>query len=107
MDSKSWADVTNNKLSVDDIDIHPDHLNKFNKPYEDWILREEDCENYYEMYPLEFTEDGIRFKCVYTNVNKNSPNFRKLYRLTVWVNGSEQIDFNEEEYEPLIKKWKV
>jgi hypothetical protein len=106
MNSEAWSELVEGNISVDDIDIHPDHLDKFNQPYDQWIIRVEDCAEYASMYPLEFSGDGIRFKCVYVNINKTSKNFRKLCRLTAWVNGSGQVDFDEEQYEPYIKKWK-
>ena len=68
-----WIGLTDNKLNKDDVYIHIDHLGKLDlETIKSWILMEEHVKDYYNYYPLKQLCNGIRFACVYVNINKKS-----------------------------------
>ena len=96
-----WIELTDNKLTVNDVYIHPDHLMMLDiSELKGWIIRKEHVHNYYEYYPIKTTCNGIRFACIYVNINTNSKEFGLLFRLTSHVSG--EVDFMELNHQPYI-----
>lgn len=102
---EEWIELTDNKLKTDDVFIHANHLGKLSsEEIKEWIIREEDKKDYQNYYPIKTTSNGIRFCCVYVNVNKKDKEFGKLFRLTAHVSGD--VEINEETfYEELMEKY--
>ena len=91
-----WIEITKNKIELKDICIDSKWIGflEKNDDYSGWLIEEEDNKN----YGLSDSngENGIRFHCVYININKNSPDHGKLFRLTSFLSGD--VDFAPETY---------
>jgi hypothetical protein len=100
---EEWIKLTDSKANATDLHIHKDHLGKLSlDEITGWIIMEEHAKDYYNYYPIKTTANGIRFACVYVNINKKSEHYGKLFRLTSHIGG--HIDFDAEDYKPYIEE---
>lgn len=89
---EEWIILTDKKLLNEDIEIPEEYLGILDiNEIKDWIIYENDVNDYYNYYPIKTGANGVRFWCDYININKKHEEFGKLFRLTSFVGGG--IDF--------------
>ena len=72
-----WIKLTNNKLDLNDAYIHSDHLMLLDIPeLKGWIIREQDVPDYQNYYPIKTMCNGIRYSCIYVNINDVLPRLK-------------------------------
>ena len=90
-----WISMTGNQIDVKNVYIHPDHVDKLsNEELKSWIIMDEHLPPKTvsaEFYPIQLNCNGIRFSCVYVNINRSSPSFGELFRLTSHMSGDVEL----------------
>lgn len=93
-----WLEVKKGKINRDDICVEPDLWGKIpHDEYGLWMLYEEHQEFHQEWYPILAGWSGIRFFCVFVNINRHSPKHGELWRMTAFMGtGPESNQFTKE-----------
>ena len=95
---KEWIVLTDNRISEADIVIQPCYLKQLDtEEISGWVIKSDLASDYQDWFPFMTHCNGIRWGCLYININKKSKSFEKIYRLTQHMCGDVEFDLETNE----------